>query len=625
MIMRARVVKPHDATDESQLTLLVGDVVYVLEQDESGWWGGHKEGEEQTGWFPGLCVCPTEEEGSMSSPMRSPTRSTRSLEQTPRVPSPTAPFETTIQLGRSNPVLGSAQLSCRSRSHIDTDPDAFKDIEHTSAIELQEEEIRRLRAELAELQRSSRQSDVELREQQRSLTKSEAAAEAEKKRTKDLYDELRVHQEKSARAETERQNLLAELHNERRNSQAAREAERSKAERAEELKRRFAAELEETRSATQQMRLLFEQRLQAQSTEFSNKMERMTMELQEKDEEIQRLRVALTTRPVVGGIGVRQPTLLPEAAVTTTRPSERGVVCRVSDENASRKPCADAQAEKPIRRERFASSERTFGSGRAANLPAALSVSNSGGGGLAVSRSVGDLNPGGQEGDPTEEAPPSGCVASKIGIFEKQRAGTPRPDGDDGALRRGGDVVPTPSKSQSRAPRNGRAPSPALSSGGDGWRGPAEGRRPPVVATDASRADVRHEPEDCLDSQAPLTLGMSPMRPFASEQPHSHARSSSQRASEHELSYGGRLLSTQCSERELPNDVSRELPRRRLFQSLRSEPEPFDATPSRHSGDQSMGMRSRHCDTAPGSPAPVSEQSWGQRASVKERLRQFQR
>ena len=93
----------------------------------------------------------------------------------------------------------------------------------------------RLRAELAELQRSSRQSDVELREQQRSLTKSEAAAEAEKKRTKDLYDELRVHQEKSARAETERQNLLAELHNERRNSQAAREAERSKAERAEDL------------------------------------------------------------------------------------------------------------------------------------------------------------------------------------------------------------------------------------------------------------------------------------------------------------------------------------------------------------------------------------------------------
>jgi hypothetical protein len=54
--MKAVVVKQHNATDETQLELRLNDIVYVLEQDDSGWWGGHKEGEDCTGWFPGSCV-----------------------------------------------------------------------------------------------------------------------------------------------------------------------------------------------------------------------------------------------------------------------------------------------------------------------------------------------------------------------------------------------------------------------------------------------------------------------------------------------------------------------------------------------------------------------------------------
>jgi len=38
---------------QSVLRLDKGDIVYVLEQHESGWWGGHKEGDETMGWFPG--------------------------------------------------------------------------------------------------------------------------------------------------------------------------------------------------------------------------------------------------------------------------------------------------------------------------------------------------------------------------------------------------------------------------------------------------------------------------------------------------------------------------------------------------------------------------------------------
>jgi hypothetical protein len=56
--LRTIVRKRHHATDSSQLELHLNDIVMVLEKDETGWWGGHKEGDEQTGWFPGFCVQP---------------------------------------------------------------------------------------------------------------------------------------------------------------------------------------------------------------------------------------------------------------------------------------------------------------------------------------------------------------------------------------------------------------------------------------------------------------------------------------------------------------------------------------------------------------------------------------
>merc|ERR1719158_1128871 len=44
------------AEPTSELSLLKGDIVYVLERDASGWYGGHKDGETMTGWFPGSKV-----------------------------------------------------------------------------------------------------------------------------------------------------------------------------------------------------------------------------------------------------------------------------------------------------------------------------------------------------------------------------------------------------------------------------------------------------------------------------------------------------------------------------------------------------------------------------------------
>eukprot|EP00437_Effrenium_voratum_P024316 CAMPEP_0181412188 /NCGR_PEP_ID=MMETSP1110-20121109/8291_1 /TAXON_ID=174948 /ORGANISM="Symbiodinium sp., Strain CCMP421" /LENGTH=484 /DNA_ID=CAMNT_0023534889 /DNA_START=59 /DNA_END=1510 /DNA_ORIENTATION=+ len=46
---------PNGDNRENQLALNVGDVVWVLEET-NGWCGGHKEGEENTGWFPASII-----------------------------------------------------------------------------------------------------------------------------------------------------------------------------------------------------------------------------------------------------------------------------------------------------------------------------------------------------------------------------------------------------------------------------------------------------------------------------------------------------------------------------------------------------------------------------------------
>ncbi|CAK0827132.1 unnamed protein product [Prorocentrum cordatum] len=60
--IRTVVVRPHQATDPTQISLQLDDLIIVLEQDSSGWFGGHRDGEEATGWFPGSCVRPLDPE-----------------------------------------------------------------------------------------------------------------------------------------------------------------------------------------------------------------------------------------------------------------------------------------------------------------------------------------------------------------------------------------------------------------------------------------------------------------------------------------------------------------------------------------------------------------------------------
>jgi len=60
--IRAEVVadfEPHKDAKSGQLSLKIGEVVFVLERHESGWWGGHKEDDDLAGWFPSSAVQPT--------------------------------------------------------------------------------------------------------------------------------------------------------------------------------------------------------------------------------------------------------------------------------------------------------------------------------------------------------------------------------------------------------------------------------------------------------------------------------------------------------------------------------------------------------------------------------------
>lgn len=50
--MRVEAVRDFQPSGGNQLALRAGDVVEVLQTDESGWWAGRKDGDDFAGWFP---------------------------------------------------------------------------------------------------------------------------------------------------------------------------------------------------------------------------------------------------------------------------------------------------------------------------------------------------------------------------------------------------------------------------------------------------------------------------------------------------------------------------------------------------------------------------------------------
>ena len=62
-----RAVRDFNDGGENTLAVRMGDIIRVVEIDNSEWWGGHlyTDSQENTGWFPGRVLkCPEEQENT---------------------------------------------------------------------------------------------------------------------------------------------------------------------------------------------------------------------------------------------------------------------------------------------------------------------------------------------------------------------------------------------------------------------------------------------------------------------------------------------------------------------------------------------------------------------------------
>jgi len=200
--MRAEVLKdyvPEGEFSAAQLTLKRGDIVWVLERDESGWWGGHKEWDDITGWFPKALVRPvggTDAEDGLGSDGRercSPLVSPRTGDYALRT--------------RDNRVVASPQIcgTGRRRLTIQSGPDLQQ--EQSALGELQEMS-RRLEAAEKELlaergRRAAEPAEVAAKAQAEVTLLRQHLAERERE-----LDQERLHWDKRVRElEADRQAL----------------------------------------------------------------------------------------------------------------------------------------------------------------------------------------------------------------------------------------------------------------------------------------------------------------------------------------------------------------------------------------------------------------------------------
>jgi len=203
--VKAITVRAHPSSDDAQLDLRVNDIVYVLERDESGWWGGHKEGEDNTGWFPGSCVRPVPEnfevevpaslETHIAEPMSfdaeqaittaRPEFSVATFEaDTAREMSPEQSF---IQSPRRRVIRPPHTLATTPTPLVETCNDLPQE-ELQARIQAKDKQISDLRTEVAEAKRKERQSDADLHEQSRRLREVEHCTDVERKRAIELTD-----------------------------------------------------------------------------------------------------------------------------------------------------------------------------------------------------------------------------------------------------------------------------------------------------------------------------------------------------------------------------------------------------------------------------------------------------
>jgi len=439
--LKTYVVKPHHATDDSQLELKVNDVVYVMEQDHTGWWGGHKEGEDHTGWFPGSCVRPfdpqprpqvevqptgggVDQQAATSSPnkrdmgaaakgtlptadvdARSPLRQIQLAASPQRkgdhnVPTsellaPGGPLSTACPSVASG-LIGSAFMVSATDSLAE-------------AIEVENAKLKQENGELTEsLRLIKRQSDVD----RRNYTEMEAAVQHERELREQVERRFQAELQEKAMFSNEAQQLREQLAREHRKSEAHYQG-------VEEMKRLYEEKmLEKDEELKKVNEFLDSGRKMAQSEK--QRARSLEEQLQQCQEELEALKR-----------GRQAPAPTPTAATT----AEEIRVQLFPFAPGSGSPSASVRAETP---EGTRGAPRNMTAQRPPEIPFGSAVRSmpprSGNGPLlGYAHSMGDLTchrsaaGSGPSTPKHEDAPPPGCVADRVTMIE-QRCQTPRRD-----------------------------------------------------------------------------------------------------------------------------------------------------------------------------------------------------
>lgn len=183
---RTQVIKAHHATDDQQLELALGDIVIVLEKDPTGWWGGYKEGEDKTAWFPASCVQECEVE-----PDTEPSCFANESFASERYVLALAP-----ETEQRSPLRGSRAVASPQRGKLEFTPaPSSMEPEMLDAVRQEEVELRRkLQEKEAELQKWKRQSveaDRSREDAEKMLEVQSQQMEALRRRAKEEEDARR--------------------------------------------------------------------------------------------------------------------------------------------------------------------------------------------------------------------------------------------------------------------------------------------------------------------------------------------------------------------------------------------------------------------------------------------------
>jgi hypothetical protein len=423
--MRTIVIKPHIASDETQFDLKVNDIVYVLEQDETGWWGGHKEGEDCTGWFPGSCVrilmeqqAPAQRDGISAS--------------CGGAGATDAGFRAALETSQESPIRQSRVVASPFRAataRAEEEKLVFEGAQlNDEVVELNEAIQHYERQSLADRRKSAEMESSVSRERDKK-EQLQRALQAESTETNSLSATISV--------------LCEQLEKERRNSQVQKEA-------------------------TETMRALYESKLRDKDEELRVYQESGRKSLQNERQRIRHLEeqvrnaqeeISTTQREKRDSMISLGSTMPIGAVLGTAVPDSRGVPRKdvgcgaPADDTARRRlfssaagledvtvpPLSSKQApggyENPSAAsgasQRIASNGPMRGPGRPRHPSPGLAHSHSESGFLSMQSvdNTGQRFPG-KSGDEEEaERAPRGCVLEKVSLFEKRcRSQTPRRD-----------------------------------------------------------------------------------------------------------------------------------------------------------------------------------------------------